>query len=94
MATGAKPFNVGRESQTQLVGADQHLNGPDNPLSALSAARPLSREGVPALHSVIATGLTSRHRSEFGTLEHCRFAGLRPAARAILGALKCLQNGI
>ena len=34
----------------------------------------------------MATGLGSRHRVEFGTFEHCRFAGLRPAAREILGA--------
>ena len=54
----------------------------------------LSREGVVSSHSVIAAGLTSRHRSEFGTLKHCRFAGLRPAARTIVGALKSLQNGI
>ena len=39
-------------------------------------------------------GLNSRHRVESCTSEHCRFAGLRPAAREILGALKCLQNGI
>ena len=31
---------------------------------------PLSGEGVPALHFVIATGLSSRHRAEFGTLQH------------------------
>ena len=54
----------------------------------------LSGEGVPALHSVIATGPGSRHGSEFSTSKHCRFAGLRPAAQAILGALKCEQNGI
>ena len=54
----------------------------------------LSREGVVSSHSVFATGLCSRHGSEFGTLEHYRFAGLRPAALTILGALKSLQNGI
>ena len=54
----------------------------------------LSGEGVPALHSVIATGPGSRHGSEFGTSKHCRFAGLRPAHQAISGALKCEQNGI
>ena len=54
----------------------------------------LSGKGVPALHSVIATGLSSRHRLEFATLEHCRFAGLRPAALTILGAPKSLQNGL
>ena len=60
----------------------------------LASHKPLSREGVVSSYSVIATGLCSRHRSEFGTLEHCRFAGLRPAALSIVGALKSLQNGI
>ena len=47
----------------------------------------VSGKSVPALHSVLATGLSSRHRSELGTFEHCRFAGLRrPVTRAILGA--------
>ena len=48
---------------------------------------PLSREGVVSSDSVIATGLCSRHGSEFGTLEHCRFAGLRPGALAIVEGL-------
>ena len=55
---------------------------------------PLSREGVVSSHSVVVTGLSSRHGSEFCTSEHCRFAGLRPGAPTILGALKSLQNGI
>ena len=55
---------------------------------------PLSREGVVSSHSVLATGLVPRHRSEFGTLEPCQFAGLRPTALTIVGALKSLQNGL
>ena len=50
--------------------------------------------GVVNSHSVIATGLVSRHGSEFGTFEHVRFTGLRPAAPTIAGAPNSLQNGI
>ena len=41
---------------------------------------------------MIATGLSSRHRSEFGTSKHCLFAGLQPAAQAILGVSKVLAK--
>ena len=53
---------------------------------------PLSREGVVSSHSVIATGLCSRHGSEFGTLRAARSCGLETVAQAILGALKSLQR--
>ena len=36
----------------------------------------------------------SRHRSEFGTLEHCRFCTVRVGAQAIFGAQKCLQRAL
>ena len=70
------------------------LKGASLTLRRLRRLRTLSGEGVPALHSVLTTGLSSRHGVEFGTLEQCRFAGLRPAARTILGAPKSLQNGL
>ena len=54
----------------------------------------LSVEGVPSLRSVLVTGLVSRHRSEFGTLEHCRFCTVRAGAQAIFGAQKCLQRAL
>ena len=43
----------------------------------------LSGEGVPALHSMTATGLSSRHRLEFGTRRLYRFWGLEAGARGI-----------
>ena len=52
----------------------------------------LSREGVVSSHSMIATGLCSRHGSEFGTLRAARSCGLETVAQAILGALKSLQR--
>ena len=55
-------------------------------------AVPLSGEGVVSSHSVVATGLVSRHRSEFGTLRAVRFCGLEALAQAILGVLESLQR--
>ena len=52
----------------------------------------LSGEGVVSSHSVVATGLVSRHRSEFGTLRAVRFCGLEALAQAILGVLESLQR--
>ena len=52
----------------------------------------LSGEGVVSSHSVVATGLVSRHRTEFGTLRVVRFCGLEAVAQAILGALESLQR--
>ena len=52
----------------------------------------LSGEGVVSSHFVVATGLVSRHRSEFGTLRAVRFCGLEAVAQAILGALESLQR--
>ena len=43
----------------------------------------LSGEGVPALHSMTATGLSSRHRLEFGTRRLYRFSGLEAGALGI-----------
>ena len=42
---------------------------------------------------MIATGLCSRHRENSVLWSTVDSTGLWPAARAILGALKCLQNG-
>ena len=53
---------------------------------------PLSGEGVVSSYSVVAAGLVSRHRSEFGTLGAVRFCGLEAVAQAILGALESLQR--
>ena len=55
--------------------------------------RALSGESVVSSHSVIATGLVSRHRVEFDTWRVCRFCELEAVGFAILGALKCLQTG-
>ena len=52
----------------------------------------LSREGVVSSHSVIATGLCSRHGVEFGTLRVCQFCRQEAVESAIVGAPKCLQN--
>ena len=54
--------------------------------------RALSGEGVVSSHSVVATELVSRHRSEFGTLRAVRFCGLEAVAQAIFGALESLQR--
>ena len=43
---------------------------------------------------MVATGLVSRHRSEFGTLRAVRFCGLEAVAQAILGALESLQGAL
>ena len=85
-----------------------HETGRDDLLPALASAfsaiahetrgydflRALSREGVVSSHSMIATGLCSRHGSEFGTLRAARSCGLETVAQAILGALKRLQRRI
>ena len=55
-----------------------HLRGRTN--------QSLSGEGVPALHSVLATRLVSRHWSEFVTSKAC------PLCRLEAGAPKCLQK--
>ena len=60
---------------------------------ALRRGFALSGEGVVSSHSVEATGLVSRHRSEFGTLRAVRFRGLEAVGLRILGALKSLQKG-
>ena len=52
----------------------------------------LSGEGVVSSYSVEATGLVSRHGSEFGTLMATQSCGLETVAQAILGALKSLQR--
>ena len=52
----------------------------------------LSGEGVPVPCPVLATGLVSRHGSEFGTSQACRFCNVRAGAQAIFGAQKCLQR--
>ena len=64
-----------------------------NPRDALSLRNgALSVEGVPSLRSGSATGLVSRHWSEFGTSRACRFCNVQAGAQAIFGALKCLQR--
>ena len=57
-----------------------------------NAAVALSGEGVVSSYSVEATGLVSRHGSEFGTLMATQSCGLETVAQAILGALKSLQR--
>ena len=52
----------------------------------------LSGEGVPVPCSVSATGLVSRHGSEFDISQACRFCNVRAGAQAISGAQKCLQR--
>ena len=52
----------------------------------------LSGEGVPALHSVLATSLVWRHTSDFVTSKACRVRSLRAVAQAILKAPKCLPR--
>ena len=54
---------------------------------------PLSGEGVVSSYSVLATGLVSRHRAEFGMSQACRFWCLEAPRHTILGAPKCLQTG-
>ena len=91
LPANSSPSNLPLEDSVS-TGAPRHLHW-DPPEPPVAAGAALSREGVVSSHSVIATGLCSR-QGRFGTLEHCRFAGLRPAAQEIVGALKCLQNGI
>ena len=52
----------------------------------------LSGEGVPALHSVLATSLVWRHTSDFVTSKACRVRSLRAVAQAILKVPKCLPR--
>ena len=67
-------------------------NCPSGPDSVKKEARTLSGEGVVSSYSVEATGLVSRHGSEFGTLMATQSCGLETVAQAILGALKSLQR--
>ena len=61
-------------------------------VDSLANRQPLSGEGVVSSYSVEATGLVSRHGSEFGTLMATQSCGLETVAQAILGALKSLQR--
>ena len=88
---GARSFAYARKCLVLLgfCSSQEHQRPPAEDLGWLPPLRTcysaLSGEGVPALHSVAATRLVSRHRAEFATSRACRFS--------ILGAPKCLQNG-
>ena len=64
--------SLGADRQVQVPGFES-LGAAKTSKKYWLRGRALSREGVVSSHSVVVTGLVSRHRVEFGTLRACRF---------------------
>ena len=97
---GIRSARIGKSAQKwHLIRLAGFADVPSRGLAEMAFVRPilpdvpsLSGEGVVSSYSVVATGLVSRHRSEFGTFRAAQSCGLEAIAQAILGALKSLQR--
>ena len=81
------------EPKIQKIGVRHGVLGPCA-LGANLNLFALSVEGVSSLRSVSAAGLVSRHRSEFGTLEHSRFCTVPGRSSSNLWGSKVLAKSL